>query len=63
MVLGKLLPLYPCFNDRRSKAPEFAHLNRMNLAAVDESLQGSRMHLENGCGLMAVEQRFFNRRR
>jgi hypothetical protein len=35
----------------------------MNLAAVDESLQGSRMHLEYGCGLVAIEQRLFNRRR
>lgn len=50
----------PGFDDGRSKAPEFAHLNRVNLAAVNEPLQGPWMHPEDGCGLVAVEQWFLD---
>jgi hypothetical protein len=35
----------------------------VNLAAMDESLQGPRMHLEYGRGLVTIEQWFLDRLR
>jgi hypothetical protein len=50
--------VHPSFEGRCPEAPQFAHMNGTYLSTMDEPLQCSWMHLQDGCGLAAIEQRF-----